>query len=100
MIEALSETRPKARKVYRCDLYEQIIHYWIDDGMPIEKGKVKFCHLRQLVIARRERYRIPKGATYVNQRNKQDGTIYTFRARLDLFEIACEYDLLSIYQDF
>lgn len=93
-VEIVKHTTPVARKEYRCEAAPNV-REWVQGGMWVEDKhkKVTFADLRKIVVARQENFRILKGAKYVRQVNKMDGTIYTFKCRQDMMDICSKFDL-------
>ena len=81
------QTSPIARKDYACDAAP-----WIYDG-DMTGEYYTFAELRQLVKARKAKWKINKGERYIRQTMKVDGEIYTFRARPELHDICLKYSM-------
>lgn len=88
-IEIIHESRPKARKDYRCDACTFLFE--ID---PCELG-LTFSEKREVVKARQKRYKILKGEIYVRQFNKDGGDTWTFRAIPAIHDICIKHDLYA-----
>jgi hypothetical protein len=99
MVEVISSTEHKAKKVYNDDCWE-FISEWIGEGCPVgtikKPEKITFSEARMLVKYRRDYKsagKIQIGQVYVRQFNKYEGDAYTWRAKKELYELACKYDL-------
>lgn len=94
-IEVIHNSIQKARKKYGDDAYE-FISETVRGYNGFDKGVYSFAELRMLVAVKQgresARYIMP-GDTYVRQRNKMDGTVFTFRAKKLYHDICCKYDL-------
>lgn len=96
MAQVIHNSTQKARKKYDDDAYE-FIRELVDDishwGL---RKKFLFAELRLMVTIKQRRpearYIIP-GDSYVRQRNKMDGYIFTFKAKEAFHDFCCKYDL-------
>lgn len=86
MITWLSDTKPVARKTYRCMASE-----WIENVLNDEEWT--YAELRQLVKARRQNWQILPGQQYVKQVAVDNGEFYTFRAIPEMHALCLKYDL-------
>jgi hypothetical protein len=87
-IENISSSTPVARKEYPCDASD-----WILQDMSNLNGELSFSEWRQVVKAKRKRWKIRPGERYVKQVNKTDGELFTFRAIPEIHEICLKLDL-------
>lgn len=101
MIEVISDGVFKAKKEYRDDAWE-FIQEWIDSGCPVyndnsyKRGHITFAEGRFLVQVRNHTitpHRIKPGQMYRRQFNKMDGDTYTFRAKVEFFDLCSKYEL-------
>jgi len=87
MIEMLSNNTLVARKEYCCDASDWLLNEGIN-GFGFS-----FAELREIVIARRNGWKIKKGEKYIRQRGKYDGDLYTFKAIPAIHKICLKYNL-------
>jgi len=85
MTTLLSERTPRARKDYLC-----MACLWIDD---LHAKEFNFSERRDLVMARRNGWKIKKGDKYVYQALVCCGDFYAFRAIPAIHALCIEYDL-------
>lgn len=87
MWEFAKDSKPVARKTYKCQAWP-----WINNSDLTEHD---FCHedwsIIELAIA--EGCMIRPGDMYVKRAGRWDGEFATFRARLDLHGICLKYNL-------
>lgn len=89
MIELISETTPKARKQYSCDA-----SVWLNqDDWWRNSGKLSFTELREIAKAKANNWKIQVGDVYLNQVNKQDGDLMTFRAIPAIHKICLNHNV-------
>ena len=89
MIEVLSNNYHKARKDYSCDAC-----YWFSE-IAGERFQIdiKLSEAKLWVKAQKDGFKIKKGQRYLRNVNKQDGELYTFRARPEIHELCVKYEL-------
>jgi hypothetical protein len=85
----ISETKRKARKEYSCMASDYIVN------MGFYHTNLQFGELRQIAKAKRAKWKIKKGETYIRQCCEQDGAIYTFRAIPAMHELCLKYGLYA-----
>lgn len=88
MIQSINQSNPIARKDYYCDCCQLI-----RDSLPYIK--FAFADLRKIVRARQDGWMIKKGNKYEYQFNTDGGDAWTFRGRLDMYELCNKYDLFD-----
>lgn len=97
MIDQISNTTHVARKKYYDD-FANDFNEWVQDGCYIERNKkISFSDARVIVKWRNDpdkSYILP-GMRYQRQYNKFDGETYVFRCRIELYELACKYNLFN-----
>lgn len=76
-----------ARKEYECMASDWIIECGLKNLPPLT-----FAEWRQIIRARDDNWRIPKGSNYLVQVIKGDD-IFTFRARPEMHAICVKYEL-------
>ena len=89
MITVLSEALPVARKSHHCMASDFIL------ANGISGYGYSFSELRSIAKAKRNKFLIIKGQTYLRQNNKFDGDIYTFKAIPALHQICLDHDLYA-----
>ena len=82
----LTNKKPKARKVYHCMAWD-----WLEQAWPLGEH-LTFSEMREVVKAKRNKYRIKKGEQYLYQTGIQDGDLVTFRAIPAIHDICIKYD--------
>lgn len=87
MATLLKETRPKARKDHHCMASELI-----NDGSNLRGYRFTFSEWRAIIKARDNGWKIKKGETYINQKNVEDGYLYSFKAIPAIHDICIKYD--------
>jgi hypothetical protein len=91
MIETIRPARMvKARKHHTCMASEWLVN---SCDHPFALEDFSFTERRQIVIARRQHWRILPGQVHHVSVLKQDGEIYTFRAIPDIHAICLNHDL-------
>lgn len=93
MPRLIKETRPKARKVHRCQAFEILQDLYPLD-MPDWWTHNEWECLKE---ARRVYGKISPGETYVRQTCELYGDIYTFKAKPELHAICLKYDLYEMH---
>lgn len=88
MTIVLSEKTPKARKDYNCDAAD-----WLINSGIIYEGQLSFSELRAVAIAKRKKWKILKGETYLYQANIWEGDFCTFKAIPAIHDICIKHDL-------
>jgi hypothetical protein len=86
MIEVISESKPVARKKYRCDACEYVLN-------EVNQGTFTIAEYRLIVAAKRNGYAIVPGQQYIKQFNKDGGDTYTFRGIPAMHDLCVKYDL-------
>ena len=87
MAQLLMEHVTKAKKDHDCMACEWLLAQgW--DGMGFSRKD-----LRSISKAKKNNWLIKKGDMYTNQRCKQDGEVYTFKAITDIHKICLNHDL-------
>lgn len=86
-IKVLSESLPTAKKEHECMACDFILAHGVDGF------GYSLAEKRQLVIARRNKYRIKKGEKYIKQNNAFEGELYTFNAIPEMHDICLKHDL-------
>lgn len=89
-IQILAESNPRAAKNHRCMASDFIL------ANSINGYGYSFAELRVIAKAKKSKFRILKGEKYLNQRNKCDGDIYTFRAIPEMHAICLAHDLYEV----
>jgi len=85
MERVLSESKPKARKNYRCDACDWLFN------TDFQEAGLSFAEYRSIVKAKRNGYEIVKGQTYIKQSGVYEGELCTFRAIPEIHDICLEY---------
>lgn len=83
----LTEEIRKANKEHHC-----LASYWWCNSN-FGEGDVSPCDWKIIKSAEADRFKILKGENYLYQTFVYHGTIHTFKARLDMHNICCKYDL-------
>lgn len=91
MVETILQTFPKARKEHDCMASE-----WLNQCGNLRGLTFTFSEWRAIIKARDNNWTIKKGEVYTNQRNVQDGEIFTFKSITAIHEICCKYDYYDI----
>lgn len=93
-IKVINHAEHIARKEYRDDGWEWFSE-WINYGCHTGDKKLTFSEGRAIIKARdsEKPYMIKPGDKYVSQFNKYEGSVYTWRMKFDLYEIACKYNI-------
>lgn len=86
MAELIKQTTPKARKEYNCMASE-----WISNEEHDIFAEMTFSEKKILAKAWREKCKILPGQKYIRQCMKEDGELYTYRARIDMHDICLKY---------
>lgn len=96
MTQIIHNSTQKARKQYDDDAYWLICEFVDDISHLGLRKKFSFAELRLMVTIKQRRpearYIMP-GDSYVRQRNKMDGDIFTFKAKEAFHDFCCKYDL-------
>lgn len=90
MIEIIRESKPKARKRYRCEACE-----FLQDELGWETFTLAECRL--IVKARRNGWCIVPGRQYIRQFNTDGCDTWTFRAIPEMHELCIKHDLYPKY---
>lgn len=92
MATVIHQSKQVARKEYDCDASIFITECLL----PYDTSPLTFTEKRQVVIARRNNYKIQKGQVYIRQFNNQEGQVFTFRAIPEMHAICVR---LKLYYD-
>jgi hypothetical protein len=103
MVEVIRSTTHKAKNEYNDDGWEYI-RDWVDEGCPIQLGRcansptghLTFKEARYLVLVRNRSitpHKILPGQVYISQFNKMDGYTYTFRTKIEFYDLCRKYNL-------
>ena len=85
-INVLREEYPVARKDHNCSACE-----WIREDM----RDFTFAELREIVIAKRNGWKIKKGQKYIKQINICDGDFGVYKAIPEIHDICIEHDMFE-----
>lgn len=99
MPEVIHNTTQTARKEYDDDAYE-FIAVMVDYYNWHPRQRFSIAELRLLVLVKQRSplaRKIMPGDVYVRQRNKMDGSIYTFKAKQSFHDLCCKHDLYPDY---
>ena len=91
MATVINETFPKAQKDHYCDA----CHFVLED-LPDLLRHLPYSSAKEIVKAKRNGYKIIKGQQYINQFNRCDGEVYTFKAIPEIHDICLDYDLYPV----
>lgn len=86
--DCYTNTKPIARKEYDCQASD-----WIENGDVINQGVLSISEYRQIIKARRNKYKILKGQRYYKIEGKFDGEFTVFRAIPELNDICYKHNL-------
>ena len=91
-VRTLSQSTPIARKEHLCNAS----WFFCDYDINIIRGaKYSFSEWRAIIKARNNNWKIQKGQKYLNQRNVQEGQIYTFKAIPEIHDLCVKHDLYN-----
>lgn len=87
MARVISDNTRKSRKDHNCCACEWLLNYGL--------GQVDFtfAEYRTIAKAKRNKWRVKKGETYLSQCNVQDGDIQTIKAIPAIHDLCVKYDL-------
>lgn len=89
-MRVIAGSRHVARKAHTCNACEWIENVVVDD---LYYYKFTYAELREIVKARRNRWRIMPGQEYVRQVQIYDNGIYTWRAIPAIHAICLKHDI-------
>lgn len=88
MARLLNESNPIARKEHYCMACE-----WLNQDDWWHYGTLTFTELRQVVIAKRNNWKIIKGQKYLRQTVEFEGDLMVFKAIPEINAICSKYNM-------
>lgn len=84
----------RARKDHHCDGCSQLLDFGSTDQI-IEEYKLTDTEIISLLGAKKEGFRILKGQTYISQFCRDDGYVYTWKSRPEIYNILVKYKIFE-----
>lgn len=91
MIRVIQDTNPKANRDHDCESCT-----WLLNSCILLEGELTFSEYRDVVKAKRNKWKIKKGEIYNKQVNVYEGEIYTFKSIPAIVNICHKYDLFQV----